>query len=65
MQTNKGIIWTQTDSKSLVYKIGLIPSPQGFKKGTIENNLYIKSEGNHLLIVVVYVDDIIFGSDME
>lgn len=36
-----------------------------FKKGTIDSNLYVKSEGDHLLIVVVYVDDIIFGSDME
>ena len=38
---------------------------QGFKKGTVDNNLYVKSEGDHLLIVVVYVDDIIFGRNME
>jgi hypothetical protein len=35
----------------------------GFRKGSADNNLYIKgSEGNTLLIEV-YVDDIIFGSD--
>jgi hypothetical protein len=34
---------------------------KGFKRGTIDNNLYIKTEGNDLLIVLVYVDDIIFG----
>jgi hypothetical protein len=38
---------------------------QGFKNGTIDNNLYIKDEGNDLLIIVVYVDDIIFGSNIE
>ena len=31
-----------------------------FKRGKIDNNLYIKIEGNDFLIVLVYVDDIIF-----
>ena len=35
---------------------------QGLKKGVADNNLYIKVEGNNLLIIFVYVDDIIFGS---
>ena len=35
----------------------------GFRKGSADNNLYIKvSEGN-ILLIDVYVDDIIFGSD--
>jgi hypothetical protein len=35
----------------------------GFKKGSVDNSLYIKvSEGN-ILLIEVYVDDIIFGSD--
>jgi hypothetical protein len=38
---------------------------QGFKKGTTDNNLYIKAEGNDLLIIVVYVDDISFCSNIE
>ena len=34
-----------------------------FKKGSAKRNLYIKvSEGN-ILLIEVYVDDIIFGSD--
>jgi hypothetical protein len=33
---------------------------KGFKRGTVDNNLYIKIEDNDLLIVLVYVDDIIF-----
>ena len=35
---------------------------KGFKKGTVDSNLYIKSEGDNLLVVLVYVDDIISWS---
>ena len=38
---------------------------QGFKRGGVDNNLYIKSHENELLIVVVYVDDIMFGSNRD
>lgn len=38
---------------------------EDFKKGSMDNNLYINFEGNHFLIIDVYVDDIIFGSDLE
>ena len=34
---------------------------KGFKKGIVDSNLYIKSEGDNILVVLVYVDDIIFG----
>jgi len=33
---------------------------QGFSKGSADSNLYIKVENDKLLILVVYVDDIIF-----
>jgi hypothetical protein len=36
---------------------------QGFKKGNADNNLYIKVNQDSILIIEVYVDDIIFGSD--
>jgi hypothetical protein len=36
---------------------------QGFRKGNADNNLYIKVNQNNLLIIEVYVDDIIFGSN--
>jgi hypothetical protein len=36
---------------------------QGFKKGTTNNNIYIKIDNAEMLIIVVYVDDIIFGSN--
>eukprot|EP00253_Pinus_taeda_P008857 PITA_08857 len=38
---------------------------QGFSKGSADSNLYIKIENDKLLILVVYVDDIIFGSNEE
>jgi len=31
-----------------------------FKRGKVDNNLFLKSKGEHLLIVQVYVDDIMF-----
>jgi len=34
-----------------------------FKRGATYNNLYIKSKNESVLIVVVYLYDIIFGSD--
>lgn len=37
----------------------------GFTKGSADKNLYTKIEGDKLLIIVVYVDDIIFGSNEE
>jgi len=36
---------------------------QGFKRGTTDNNMYIKINNVEMLIIVVYVDDIIFGSN--
>ena len=38
---------------------------QGFSKGSTDSNLYTKTENDKLLIVVVYVDDIIFGSNED
>ena len=38
---------------------------QGFKREGVDNNIYIKSHENELLIVVVYVDDIMFGSNKD
>jgi hypothetical protein len=37
---------------------------QGYKRGTTNNNIYIKIEDQDIIVVVVYVDDIIFGSNI-
>ena len=47
------------------YRIDKYLLDKGFKKGTVDNNLYIKSEGDNLLVVLVYADDIIFGCTNE
>lgn len=38
---------------------------KGFKKGSADSNLYMKIEHEHMLIIEVYVNDIIFGSDYD
>jgi hypothetical protein len=38
-------------------------SQAGFRKGSTDNNLYIKVSQGNILLIEVYVDDIIFGSD--
>ena len=38
---------------------------QGFKRGATESNFYLKFEDKNMIIVVVYVDDIIFGSNLQ
>jgi hypothetical protein len=43
------------------YRLDKFIQDKGFKKGIVDSNLYIKSEGYDLLVVLVYVDDIIFG----
>ena len=42
----------------------VLNKPQGYKRGTTKNNLYIKIEDQDMIVVVVYVDDIIFGSNL-
>jgi hypothetical protein len=38
---------------------------EGFIKGSADNNLYIKVSQGNILLIKVYVDDIIFGSDYD
>jgi hypothetical protein len=48
----------------MVFKTGQVYlQQQGFRKGNADNNLYIKVNQDSILIIEVYVDDIIFGSD--
>jgi len=36
-----------------------------FRRGKVDNTLFLKTKGEHLLIVQMYVDDIIFGATYE
>eukprot|EP00253_Pinus_taeda_P025209 PITA_25209 len=47
------------------YRLDRYLHQQGFSKGSADSNIYVKIENNKLLILVVYVDDIIFGSNEE
>eukprot|EP00253_Pinus_taeda_P015824 PITA_15824 len=47
------------------YRLDKYLHQQGFSKGSADRNLYIKIDNDKLLILVVYVDDIIFGSNEE
>eukprot|EP00253_Pinus_taeda_P024064 PITA_24064 len=47
------------------YRLDKYLYQQGFSKGSADSNLYIKVDNDKLLILVVYVDDIIFGSNEE
>ena len=38
---------------------------QNFKRASADSNLYIKQDNDSILIIEVYVDDIIFGSDND
>jgi hypothetical protein len=51
--------------RALYYRLDKFLQDKGFKKGIVDNNLYIKSEGDNLLVLLVYVDDIIFGCTNE
>ncbi|KAJ9565585.1 hypothetical protein OSB04_001551 [Centaurea solstitialis] len=46
--------WYEELSKHLLSK--------GFKKGSIDSTLFLMKEGEHIVIIQIYVDDIIFGS---
>ena len=43
------------------YRLEKFLQDKRFKKGIVDSNLYINSEGGDLLVVLVYVNDIIFG----
>ena len=47
------------------YRLDKYLHQQGFSKGSTNSNLYTKMDTDKLLIIVVYVDDIIFGSNEE
>jgi FtsZ-interacting cell division protein YlmF len=47
------------------YRLDKFLQEKRFKKGTVDSNLYIKSKDDNLLVVLVYVDDIIFGCTNE
>ncbi|KAJ9535146.1 hypothetical protein OSB04_un001776, partial [Centaurea solstitialis] len=46
--------WYEELSKHLLSK--------GFKKGSVDSTMFLMKEGEHIVVIQIYVDDIIFGS---
>ncbi|KAJ9542485.1 hypothetical protein OSB04_028991 [Centaurea solstitialis] len=46
--------WYEELSKHLLSK--------GFKKGSVDSTLFLMKEGEHIVVIQIYVDDITFGS---
>jgi len=61
----KALYGLEQAPRAWYYRLDKYLHQQGFSKGSADNNLYIKIENDKLLILVVYVDDIIFGSNEE
>lgn len=61
----KALHWQKHASRAWYPRQDQYLQKQVFKKGIVDNNPYIKSQDDRLLIVVVYVDNIIFCSDLE
>ena len=49
--------WYETLSNHLIQN--------GFQRGQIDSTLFIKTSGEDILLVQIYVDDIIFGATNE
>ena len=61
----KGLYGLKQAPRAWYYCLEKYLQQQGFTKGSVDNNLYTKIENDKLLIIVVHVDDIIFGSNGE
>ena len=51
-------MWTKIGFESLVCEDGWISPQLGVSKSTTDSNLYFKVVHNHVLILVLYVDDL-------
>ena len=61
----KSLYGIEQAPRALYYRIDKYLRQQGYRKWNKDNNLYIKEEHDSLIIVEIYVDDIIFGSDND
>ena len=66
VQDEKCIVWIKNKTQRVWYaRLDNHLQHQRFKKGMMDNNLYIKIVDDHQSIVIVYVDDIIFDGCKE
>jgi hypothetical protein len=60
----KALYGTKQDPRAWFYRLDQYLQKQGYKRGTTDNNLYIKIEDQNMIVVVLYVDDIISVSNL-
>ena len=61
MQAKKGFIWTQASTSYLVWMDRWNPNESGFTKSDVDLNLYHKVVNDDPLVLVQYVDDLLYG----
>ena len=60
---NKALYGLKPYPRALYSRLDKYLQKAGFRKGSADNNLYIKVSQDSILLIEVYVDDIIFGSN--
>ena len=65
MQIKESIYGLKQDPRAWFSRLDNHLQQQGYKIGATDNNIYTKIENQNMIVVVVYVDDIIFGSDLN
>ena len=64
MKSKKALYTLKQAPKAWFSRLDQYLQQQGYKKGTIDSNPYVKIKEQNMIVVVVYVDDIIFGSNL-
>jgi hypothetical protein len=59
----KALYGLKQDPRAWYSRLDKYLQQAGFRKGSADNNLYIKVSQGNILLIEFYVDDIIFGSD--
>jgi hypothetical protein len=61
----KALYGLKQDPRAWYSRLDKYLQQAGFRKGSVDNNLYIKVSQGNILLIEVYVDYIIFGSDYD
>ena len=61
----KAVYGLKQDPRAWFSRLDSYLKQKGFKRGVTKSNLYLKIKDKNMIIVVVYVDDIIFGSNIQ
>lgn len=65
LKLDKALYGLKQDPRPWYARLSKFVFANGFKRGKINNTLFLKSKGKNLLIFQVYVDDISFGVTLD